>query len=163
MKLMPSILAALALGTLASPVLSDEAGDKASPVIPKSEITEASLTDKTLTETALPWNRAFTVRAESRDSVAQSAVTIRSPGVAIPATSKWGVTVNFDLKDTAFKKMDRMSAGAYFDISPRIRLGGSLSFSAPGDLRVSTPGDRALPTALDENESAVRIESSIKF
>ncbi|PHS28110.1 MAG: hypothetical protein COA84_02355 [Robiginitomaculum sp.] len=161
MKPMPSILAALALSILAGPVLSDEAGD-VRPVAPDAEAVKAALAVTALTETTLPWNRAFTVRAESREQ-AQSAVSIRSPGVAIPATSKWGVTVNFDLKDTAFKKMDRMSAGAYFDISPRIRLGGSLSFSAPGDLRVSTPGDRVLPTALGENESAVRIESSIKF
>jgi hypothetical protein len=141
--------------------LSDEAGD-VRPVAPKVETPELTLADTPLTETTLPWNRAFTVRAENREQV-RSAVSIPSPGVAIPATSKWGVTVNFDLKDTAFKKMDRMSAGAYFDISPRIRLGGSLSFSAPGDLRISTPGDRVLPTGLDENESAVRIESSIKF
>lgn len=161
MKPMPSILAALALGTLAGPVLSDEAGD-VRPVILKAEVPKVTLAETPLSENTLPWNRAFTVRAENREQI-RSAVSIPSPGVAIPATSKWGVTVNFDLKDAAFKKMDRMSAGAYFDISPRIRLGGSLSFSAPGDLRVSTPGDRVLPSALEENESAVRIESSIKF
>jgi len=113
-------------------------------------------------DSSLPWNRAFTVRDESRDDN-RSVVPIRTPGVAIPASSKWGVTVNFDIKDSAYENMDRMSAGAYFDLSPRIRLGGSLSFGAPGDLRISTPNDRVLPSLSSEKDSAIRIESSIKF
>lgn len=144
MKRMPSILAILAFSVFAGPVMSDEVvGVRAA-------------------DSSLPWNRAFTVRDEARDED-QSVVTVRTPGVAIPASSKWGVTVNFDIKDSSFENMDRMSAGAYFDLSPRIRLGGSLSFGAPGDLRVSTPNDHVLPSLSGEKDSAIRIESSIKF
>lgn len=115
-----------------------------------------------IANSALPWNRAFTVRDETREEE-RPIMPMRSTGVAIPANSKWGVTVNLDVKDTAFENMDRVSAGAYFDLSPRIRLGGSLSFGAPGDLRISTPRDRVLPVMPGENEPVVRIESSIKF
>lgn len=144
MKRMQSILAILAISAFAGPVMSDEiAGARAA-------------------DSSLPWNRAFTVRDESRDED-RTVVPIRTPGVAIPASNKWGVTVNFDIKDSSFQNMDRMSAGAYFDLSPRIRLGGSLSFGAPGDLRVSTPSDHVLPSLSGEKDSAIRIESSIKF
>ncbi|MDQ7017746.1 MAG: hypothetical protein Q9M33_01165 [Robiginitomaculum sp.] len=144
MKRMQPILAVLAFSVFAGPVMS-------------SEVTGVRAADS-----SLPWNRAFTVRDESRDDN-RSVVPIRTPGVAIPASSKWGVTVNFDIKDSAYENMDRMSAGAYFDLSPRIRLGGSLSFGAPGDLRISTPNDRVLPSLSSEKDSAIRIESSIKF
>jgi NtrZ len=144
MKRMQSILAILAFSVFAGPVMSDE-------------VTGARAADS-----SLPWNRAFTVRDETRDE-GRAALPIRTPGVAIPANSKWGVTVNFDIKDSSFENMDRMSAGAYFDLSPRIRLGGSLSFGAPGDLRVSTPRDHVLPSLSGEKDSAIRIESSIKF
>ncbi len=144
MKRLQSILVALAVTAFAGPVISDEQ-------------VSASASDK-----SLPWNRAFTVRDESREED-RSFVPIRTPGVSIPASHKWGVTVNFDAREAAFENADRVSAGAYFNISPRIRLGGSLSFSAPGDLRISTPRDRTLLVGPGENEPAVRIESSIKF
>ncbi len=110
----------------------------------------------------LPWNRSFTLR----DDAAQLATSVLPPhsnGVDIPAGSKWGVTVNLDANDRTYEYQDRVSAGAYFDISPRIRLGGSLSFTAPGEFRTSPVNKTALPVAPGEDDPAVRIESSIKF
>lgn len=144
MKRLPSILAIGAFFALAGPVMADE-----------TSVARAA-------DSNLPWNRAFTIRDETREDD-RSFIPLRSNSLAIPASRKWGVTVNLDLKDQTFENMDRMSAGAYFDLSPRVRLGGSLSFSAPGDLRVSTPRDRVLSITPIENEPAVRIESSIKF
>lgn len=144
MKRLHAIAAILALSVYAGPVKSDD------------------VTAVRAENSILPWNRSFTVRDENREDIRPLVPTLSS-GVNIPASNKWGVTVNFDIKDTAYQNMDRMSAGAYFDISPRIRLGGSLSFSAPGDLRVSTPRNRLLPAAAGDSVPAVRIESSIKF
>ena len=144
MRRLQPILATLAISVLAGPALSE------GPATVRVD------------DSSLPWNRAFTVRDETREED-RTFLPLRSPGVDIPATNKWGVTVNFDLKETSFENTERMRAGAYFDLSPRIRLGGSLSFSAPGDLRISTPSDRGLPSAPSEYEQSVRIESSIKF
>ncbi len=142
---MRHILAVLAITTIAGPGLSDEVHSSVR-----------------ANDSSLPWNRAFTVRDEAREE-GHLVVSARSSGVAIPANSKWGVTVNLDAKNPSFDNMDRVSAGAYFDLSPRVRLGGSFSFGAPGDLRISTPRDRTFPRGPGENEPAVRIESSIKF
>jgi NtrZ len=148
MKHMRSIMVSLALSTSVSGFAGTALSSDTAVVRP--------------VDSTLPWNRAFTVREEGRED-SRTLMPLRAPDVAIPATNKWGVTVNFDLKDTTFEKMDRVSAGAYFNLSPRIRLGGSLSFSAPGELRVSTPRDRVLPGVPGDNQPAVRIESSIKF
>lgn len=139
------ILAAMVLVVLTGPAM---AGDAISP----------ERADNLTT----PWNRAFTVRDESRKEIGPAAFS-HTQSVDIPASGKWGVALNFDLKDSMYENMDRMSAGAYFKLSPRIRLGGSFSFGAPGNLRVSTPQDRILPSAPAEGDSAIRIESSIKF
>ncbi len=144
-SILAAILAATAMLVLSRPAVADDAAGAA-----KAE----RLTP--------PWNRAFTVRDENRKERGPT-VFSNAQSVDIPASGKWGVALNLDLKDTTYQNMDRMSAGAYFKLSPRIRLGGSVSFGAPGNLRVSTPQDRVLPVAPGEGDSAIRIESSIKF
>lgn len=144
-SILAAILAATALAEFAGPVAADDAAGIAR---------EAAA--------APPWNRAFTVRDETRKESSPAAFS-HTQSIDIPASGKWGVALNFDLKDTTYENMDRMSAGAYFKLSPRIRLGGSVSFGAPNGLRVSTPQDRVLPAAPAEGDSAIRIESSIKF
>lgn len=114
------------------------------------------------TKADLPWYRSFTLR--SNEEVADGAfLPLNKPDVEFRASSQWGVTIGLPEQDPLLETKDRMSAGAFYDISPRIRLGGELSFTAPGELRVSTPTDHALPMGPGEEAPSVRIESSIRF
>lgn len=113
------------------------------------------------TKAELPWYRSFTLRS---DEVAKGGfLPLNRPNVEFRASSQWGVTIGLPEQDPLLETKDRMSAGAFYDISPRVRLGGELSFTAPGELRVTTPADHALPMRPREDAPTVRIESSIKF
>lgn len=109
----------------------------------------------------LPWYRLFTLRSSEVDNGAF--LPLKKPELEFRAGDQWGVTVGMDEQDRLLNTQDRMSAGAYFEFSPRFRLGGGLSFVAPGNLRISTPEDRVLPVRPRDEEPMVRIESSIKF
>jgi hypothetical protein len=109
----------------------------------------------------MPWYRAFTLRS---DDVSNGAfLPLKRPDMEIRATSQWGITIGLEEQDPLLDSTDRMSAGAFFDISPRVRLGGELTFTAPGELRTSTPQDRVLSIGPIAEEPVVRVESSIKF
>lgn len=113
------------------------------------------------TKAGLPWYRSFTLR--SNEVSEGTFLPLNKPDVEFRASSQWGVTIGLPEQDPLLETKDRMSAGAFYNISPRIRLGGELSFTAPGELRVSTPKDHALPMQAGEDAPTVRIESSIKF
>ncbi len=109
----------------------------------------------------LPWYRSFTLRSSEID--AGAFMPQKQPDLEFRAGDQWGISVGLEEQDPLLESFDRMSAGAFYDISPRFRLGGGLSFVAPGELRISTPEDRVLPVSPVGQEPVVRIESSIKF
>lgn len=109
----------------------------------------------------LPWYRSFTLRsAEVSDG---AFLPLKRPDIEIRPGSQWGVTIGLEEQDPLLESVDRMSAGAFYEFSPRFRIGGGLTFAAPGELRISTPEDRILPVRPIDDEPVVRIESSIKF
>ncbi|VAV88322.1 hypothetical protein MNBD_ALPHA06-456 [hydrothermal vent metagenome] len=109
----------------------------------------------------MPWYRSFTVR--SSDVSNGAFVPLKQPDIEIRASSQWGITVGLEEQDPVLDMADRMSAGAFYEFSPRFRLGGELTFTAPGDLRVSTPENSVIPVRPIDEEPMIRIESSIKF
>jgi hypothetical protein len=113
------------------------------------------------TSAELPWYRSFTLRsAEIEDG---AFMRLKKPDLEFRAGNQWGLSVGLDEQDTLLESRDRMSAGAFYEFSPRFRLGGELSFVAPGELRISTPQDSILPVSPVDEQPRVRIESSIKF
>jgi len=109
----------------------------------------------------MPWYRSFTLR--SADVNDGAFLPLKEPDVEIRASSQWGITVGLEERDPVLESPDRMSAGAFFDITPRIRVGGGFTFTAPEDLRFSTPNDRVYPIGPVDEKPVVRVESSIKF
>jgi len=109
----------------------------------------------------LPWYRSFTLR--SSDVNTGAFMPQKRPDLEFRAGAQWGISVGLDEQDPLLESADRMSAGAFYEFSPRFRLGGGLSFVAPGELRISTPEDRVLSVIPIEQAPVVRVESSIKF
>jgi len=109
----------------------------------------------------MPWYRSFTVRSSEVENGAF--LPLKRPDAEFRASSQWGITIGLEEQDPVLESTDRMSAGAFYEFSPRFRLGGELSFVAPGDLRISTPEDRILSVGPGNENPVIRIESSIKF
>ncbi len=76
----------------------------------------------------------------------------------LPAGGKWRFTLNLDNPNDDSLNLDSLRAGAFFDVTPRMRLGGALSFSDE---------DRAITRAsggqLDGDVPEVKFESAFKF
>ncbi|MCF6293094.1 MAG: hypothetical protein L3J04_06855 [Robiginitomaculum sp.] len=113
------------------------------------------------TSAELPWYRSFTLRSSEVEDGAF--MRLKKPDLEFRAGNQWGLSVGMNEQDPLLESKDRMSAGAFYEFSPRFRLGGELSFVAPGELRISTPQDSVLPVSPIDEQPRVRIESSIKF
>ncbi len=82
-----------------------------------------------------------------------------NPSLELSAGEKWRFT--FDLNSEASSEQfqfDAVSAGAFFDVTPRMRLGGALSFSGEEDAIT-----RATQGALDGDVPEVKFESAFRF
>src|SRR5438309_950950 len=94
----------------------------------------------------------FTVRAET------SAI---SPGAQVmkwdAARGHWGVMLNVQQPDTRAATANDIAAGAYYRITPSLRVGGSLAF---GEQQVA-PGPKANPA--DAGQPRVQFETKFKF
>jgi hypothetical protein len=94
----------------------------------------------------------FTVHAETS--------TI-APGTQImkwdAARGHWGVMLNIQQPEARAATANDIQAGAYYRITPSLRVGGSLAF---GDQQV-TPGPKANPA--DAGQPRVQLETKFKF
>lgn len=94
----------------------------------------------------------FTVHAESSPAV---------PGVQTlkwdAAKGRWGVTFNMRQADSRETTLNDIQAGAYYKITPALRVGGAFAFGseqvAPG-LKPNTP---------DVTQPRVQLETKFKF
>lgn len=97
----------------------------------------------------------FTVRAET---TAPSPIT---PGTQVmkwdAAKGRWGVTFNVLQPDTRETTLNDIQAGAYYKITPKLRVGGAFAF---GEQQVSP-----LPkgNAPDNSQPRVQLETKFKF
>lgn len=81
-----------------------------------------------------------------------------NPSLELSAGDKWRFTFDLDSQTSAEEfQFESLSAGAFFDVTPRMRLGGALSFSDEIELTRATGG------AIDGNVPEVKFESAFKF
>ena len=70
---------------------------------------------------------------------------------------RWGVTLNMEQSDVRPASGNDVQAGAYYHITPSLRVGGAVALS---DEKVN-PGPRKIGS--EEGQPRVRLESSFKF
>jgi hypothetical protein len=87
------------------------------------------------------------------------------PSVSGPKTLKldarhgrWGVTLNLQEPDTRESTWNDVQAGAYFHITPSLRVGGAVAL---GDQQLQTNGANKLNP--DQGQPRVRLETQFKF
>ena len=94
----------------------------------------------------------FTVRAETLPL---------SPGAQVmkwdAAKGRWGVTLNLQQPEARAATANDIQAGAYYRITPSLRVGGSLAF---GEQPVA-PGPKSNPA--DVGQPRVQLETKFKF
>ena len=94
----------------------------------------------------------FTVRAESLP-ISPGAQTMKWDA----AKGRWGVTLNLQQPEARAATPNDIQAGAYYRITPSLRVGGSLAF---GEQQVA-PGPK--PNPADVGQPRVQLETKFKF
>jgi hypothetical protein len=93
----------------------------------------------------------FTVRSDSSPL---------APGQVLKwdaAKGKWGVILNLQQPETRSTTLNDIQAGAYYKITPALRVGGSFSFGA----QPVAPGPK--PNTPDNTQPRVQLETKFKF
>ena len=70
---------------------------------------------------------------------------------------KWGVTLNLQQPVTRSTTLNDIQAGAYYKITPALRVGGAFSFGSPA----TVPGPK--PNAPEPTQPRVQLETKFKF
>ncbi len=94
----------------------------------------------------------FTVQAETL-ATAPGTQTMKWDA----AKGRWGVTFNLQQPDTRQTTLNDIQAGAYYKITPSLRIGGAVSF---GDQQMA-PGQK--PNTPDISQPRVQLETKFKF
>lgn len=107
--------------------------------------------------------------AQAADAKSKMDFTVRTDTVTSPATGarqlkwdarrgRWGLTLNLEQTDTRASSWNDVAAGAYYRITPSVRVGGAV---AVGDQQIVPGAPRKLTP--DENQPRVRLETAFKF
>ncbi len=113
---------------------------------------------------AVPWYQRFTTSQGVTESITGVGENDRQLAPAWTLNQRWGVTV--DVREA--QRVERLpdpnrgaeaSVGAYYQFTPRMRVGGQLSVEANDDRNLTTARD---PNG-DEPRADVRIESAFRF
>ena len=94
----------------------------------------------------------FTVRTDSSAISPQAQVTKWDA-----AKGKWGVTLNLQQPDTRASNWNDIQAGAYYRITPSLRVGGAFALGDQQPL----PGPK--PAAPEAGQPRVQLEGKFKF
>ncbi|WP_372781170.1 NtrZ family periplasmic regulatory protein [Phenylobacterium sp.] len=94
----------------------------------------------------------FTVRAEPT-AVASGAQTLKWDA----AKGRWGVMFNLQQPDTRETTLNDIQAGAYYKITPSLRVGGAVAL---GEQQI-VPGPK--PNTPDSSQPRVQFETKFKF
>jgi len=106
--------------------------------------------------------------AQAADKSKPVDLTVHSDVTSMPSTGmrslrwdarkgRWGVTLNMDQSDARPQSGNDVQAGAYYHITPSLRVGGAVAL---GDEKVN-PGPKKIGS--EESQPRVRLESSFKF
>ena len=94
----------------------------------------------------------FTVRSET-SPITPGSQTIKWDA----AKNHWGVVLNLQQPDTRGTTLNDIQAGAYYRITPALRVGGAVAFGEPQVL----PGLKS--TVPDPSQPRVQLETKFKF
>jgi hypothetical protein len=73
------------------------------------------------------------------------------------AKGKWGVILNLQQPETRSTTLNDIQAGAYYKITPALRVGGAFSFGS----QAVVPGPK--PNTPDNTQPRVQLETKFKF
>jgi hypothetical protein len=111
------------------------------------------------TSGSVPWYQRFTASNSVTADVTGNPENVRLPDPAWTLNQRWGVTLDVReaqrvdrLPETS--RGDQTSVGAYYQFTPRMRLGGEVSVED-----TQRPGAREA----EEPQAGVRIESAFRF
>jgi hypothetical protein len=117
----------------------------------------------TATNAAVPWYQRFTTSTGVTESITGESENDRLPAPAWNLGPRWGVTV--DVREAqAIERVpeasrgDAASVGAYYQFTPRVRVGGEVSVETN-----EAPLAPAAGPQEDEPRAGVRIESAFRF
>lgn len=120
----------------------------------------SGLSDATAARVAMPWYQRFTTSNGLTEGVTGDPENDRLPPPAWTLNQRWGVTV--DVREAQRLERspeggrgDQTALGAYYQFTPRVRVGGEVS------LETQRPGPT--PAHEEEARAGVRIESAFRF
>ncbi|HEY3947929.1 NtrZ family periplasmic regulatory protein [Phenylobacterium sp.] len=96
--------------------------------------------------------------AKSIDLNTQADASSIAPGLKWDtAKGKWGVTFNVQQPETRSTTLNDIQAGAYYKITPSLRVGGAFSFGSQAVI----PGPK--PNTPDNTQPRVQLETKLRF
>ena len=112
--------------------------------------------------TAVPWYQRFTTSSGVTESITGDSENDRLPAPTWTLNQRWGVTLDVREAQRIERspeggRGDQASVGAYYQFTPRLRVGGEVSVEEQTPLApVPSPGE-------EETRAGVRIESAFRF
>ncbi len=95
----------------------------------------------------------FTVHADTSSPISAGTQVMKWDA----AKGRWGLTLNLQQPDTRQTTLNDIQAGAYYKITPALRVGGAFAF---GDQQ-PIPGPK--PNTPDTSQPRVQLETKFKF
>lgn len=107
-----------------------------------------------------PWYDRFTASAGLTDQDKGFTAGESRTALSFTPSAKWGVTLNVrDANRLTTESNDEASVGAFYNVSPRFRVGGQLSVAAqPPSVRLPVS-----PTEQQQATAGVKLQSAFKF
>jgi hypothetical protein len=142
------------LEALRAAAASSQAREENEPDQAEPELTPATGLADPGSASALPWYQRFTLApAETRSVWGSQSVQ----EFQIQAGARWGVTLGYNDSERREPNfgLDDFSAGAFFSLNDRVRLGGQVRFTSPEDEIFGEEGEQRRPE--------IRFESAFRF
>lgn len=115
------------------------------------------------TQAVVPWYERFTTSSGVTETIG-AVENDRLPPPAWTLNQRWGITVDVReaqrIERAPEGRGDQTSLGAYYQFTPRVRVGGQVSLESSDRL---TGGSVAAETEEEGARAGVRIESAFRF
>lgn len=126
----------------------------------------SAVADRNAVRAETPWYERFTTTHGVTETLTGSTENDRLPAPSWRLSDRWGVTVDvhqaqrIDRALDPASREDQTAVGAYYQFTPRVRLGGEVSVGVPQDspaLSQANHDDKTEPSA------GVKLESAFRF
>lgn len=126
--------------------------------------TSTTLEERAAVQAETPWYERFTYGQGPSEMMTGLGPTDRPSQPAWSLSQRWGVTVDVRQAErldptTRRRAADEAAVGAYFQFTPRVRVGGQVSLRDADAVASPVP---AAPGA-EEADAGVRLESAFRF